>query len=169
MRTILVALIMVVSLFLIQVPITKANPDVYASMPSFKIDAPQNTTYPSNPMVFKVEAGMVKGEYTGETKPTLFCLIDNKPITIKAQIKSETPSYIRFSGETSLNLTIGNHTFSVQDISCSGIGTMYHPSVQFSLTSSDYKQPYEIATIAIIGCAIAMAVVLILVVRRVSK
>ena len=95
--------------------LTEANPDVYASMPSFKINAPQNTTYPSNPMVFKVEAGMVKGEYTGETKPTLFCLIDNKPITNKAQILSETPSYIRFSGETSLNLTIGNHTFSVQD------------------------------------------------------
>ena len=140
LKTILLVVLVVVSLLLTEVNVTKANPEVYASMPSFKIISPLNTTYPTNPVVFKVQAVVPKSGYTGGTNPTLFCYLDGKGIAIEGELKSQTKSVVRFIGETSLNLTAGKHTFSAYHISCAEIGTMYYPTVEFS-TTAELKLP----------------------------
>jgi hypothetical protein len=140
-KAILMAVLVVASLLLTQVDLTKANPEVYASMPSFKILSPLNTTYATNPIVFKVEAVVPKSGYAGGSNPTLLCYLDGKGVSIEGELESQTKSVVSFIGETSINLTAGKHTFSVYYISCAEIGTVYYPAAEF-VTTADFKLPY---------------------------
>ncbi|XHH08144.1 MAG: hypothetical protein ACFCUE_11295 [Candidatus Bathyarchaeia archaeon] len=146
----LIAGILFVTLILGEFPLeSTANPTVYASMPKFDIESPKNGSINSEIVEFKVTGQVMERYYLNEPVPHFYCYLNHEEFIINATYAGNTSDgWLIFKSETTLNLSEGNYTFDVWQISCSQIARALNSETVKFETAKSYQ--WDTQTISIL-------------------